>query len=108
MMRMTAKKKKSGTIMDRTVAVPKKQVQREQTDACAPKGAGFSTRLQASSSALSGNICKGFCHSALIPLLWAQLVIKLGCYLPFMSLIKNQIYMPKLTVVALLITHKYN
>lgn len=46
---MTAKKTKRGIIRDRTVAVPKKYRfgENRQIDACAYKGAGFPTGLQA-------------------------------------------------------------
>ena len=42
------------------------------------------------------------------PLLQAHLGVKLDCYLSFMVFLKDQIYMPKLTVAALLIIHKCN
>ena len=75
----------------------------------AHKGEGFYTELQACFFSLSGNFLKPFVAVSHTPLLQAHLVRKLDCCLPCMVLVKNLIYMPKVTVATLLIiTHKYN
>lgn len=108
-MRMTFEKGNSDRVMDRTTAVPKKHKFGEN------RQVHVLTREQASPQRCKLDLL--YCQEIFVKpfvavphtlLLLAHLVMKLDCYLPFMVLIKNQIYMPELTVAALLITHKCN
>lgn len=109
MMRTTFKKGSSDRLTDRAIAVPKKHRFGENRQVC------VLTREQAPPQSRKLDLLhcqeipvKPFVAAPHTPLLQAQLVMKLDCYLPFMDLIKNQIYMPKLTLAVLLITHKCN